>query len=43
VHVAAHGEFKSSIGEEPDRLLEQKELGERLQRGRVESSLASLG
>jgi RNA polymerase sigma-70 factor (ECF subfamily) len=32
VHVAAHGEFKSSIGEEPDRLLEQKQLGERLQR-----------
>jgi RNA polymerase sigma-70 factor, ECF subfamily len=32
VHVAAHGEFKSSIGEEPDRLLEQKQLGERLER-----------
>jgi len=32
VHVAAHGEFMSRIGEEPDRLLEQKELGERLQR-----------
>ena len=32
VHVAAHGEFKSTIGEEPDRLLEQKQLGERLQR-----------
>jgi len=32
VHVAAHGEFSSRIGEEPDRLLEQKELGERLQR-----------
>ena len=31
VHVAAHGEFKSSLGEEPDRLLEQKQLGERLQ------------
>ena len=31
VHVAAHGEFKSTIGEEPDRLLEQKQLGERLQ------------
>jgi RNA polymerase sigma-70 factor (ECF subfamily) len=32
VHVAAHGEFASTIGEEPDRLLEQKQLGERLQR-----------
>jgi RNA polymerase sigma-70 factor (ECF subfamily) len=32
VHVAAHGEFKSTIGDEPDRLLEQKQLGERLQR-----------
>ena len=32
VHVAAHGEFTSTIGEEPDRLLEQKQLGERLQR-----------
>jgi RNA polymerase sigma-70 factor (ECF subfamily) len=32
VHVATHGEFTSRIGEEPDRLLEQKQLGERLQR-----------
>jgi RNA polymerase sigma-70 factor, ECF subfamily len=32
LHVAAHGEFTSTIGEEPDRLLEQKQLGERLQR-----------
>ena len=32
VHVATHGEFASTLGNEPDRLLEQKELGERLQR-----------
>ena len=32
VYVASHGEFSSRIGEGPDRLLEQKELGERLQR-----------
>jgi len=32
LHVAAHGEFSSRMGQEPDRLLEQKELGERLQR-----------
>jgi RNA polymerase sigma-70 factor (ECF subfamily) len=32
LHVAAHGEFTSTIGEEPDRLFEQKQLGERLQR-----------
>jgi len=31
LHVAAHGEFTSRIGQEPDRLLEQKELGARLQ------------
>ena len=31
VHVATHGEFASRIGEEPDRPLEQKELGQRLQ------------
>ena len=31
VHVATHGEFASRIGTSPDRLLEQKELGERLQ------------
>jgi len=31
LHVAAHGEFTSRLGEGPDRLLEQKELGERLQ------------
>ena len=32
VHVATHGEFASTLGTAPDRLLEQKELGQRLQR-----------
>ncbi len=31
VHVATHGEFASKLGTAPDRLLEQKELGQRLQ------------
>ena len=31
VHVATHGEFASKLGTAPDRLLEQKELGLRLQ------------
>ena len=31
VHVATHGDFASKIGTAPDRLLEQKELGQRLQ------------
>ena len=31
VHVATHGEFASRLGAAPDRLLEQKELGRRLQ------------
>src|SRR5207253_6884904 len=31
-HIAAHGEFPSTLGLRPDRVFEQKELGERLQR-----------
>jgi len=30
-HIAAHGEFPSTLGLRPDRVFEQKELGERLQ------------
>ena len=30
-HIAKHGEFRSSDGSTPDRLLAQKELGARLQ------------
>jgi RNA polymerase sigma-70 factor (ECF subfamily) len=30
-HIASHGEFPSTLGLRPDRVLEQKELGERLQ------------
>ena len=31
-HIAAHGEFPSTLNLRPDRAFEQKELGERLQR-----------
>jgi len=30
-HIAAHGEFPSTLGLRPDRVFEQKELGQRLQ------------
>ena len=31
-HIAAHGDFPSTLGLRPDRVFEQKELGARLQR-----------
>ena len=30
-HIAAHGEFPSTLGLRPDRVFEQKQLGQRLQ------------